>query len=181
MGGVTNTGVLEASNNGTLQISTVVKNAGGNITANGGAVQEFGGLTLTNSGNTIQGAGVIGNGALTVINGAGGTILANAGGILYINGTGGLTNSGTLQVNAGSGAMAKSSSTSTSMRESFASIRPMLPSTCATARSRNSSVVLLSVTEKPSRQASSTPVTGSRQLVIVCAPSRNHGPSKRSA
>ena len=50
-------------------------------------------------------------------------------------------------------AMAKSSSTSTSMRESFSSTRPMLPSTCATARSRNSSVALLCITEKPSRHA----------------------------
>jgi len=204
LGGVTNAGLLEATNNGTLQISTVVNNSGGNITANGGAVlsnsaiqggtlntmkggtmgtnpggvstldgathgaltissgstysnpnasflvttgtinnngtiqvaaggnnsifdlaanttltgsgkvtlsegtgfaiiqQEVGGLTLTNSGNTIQGAGVIGNGALTIVNGAGGTILANASGTLFINGTGGLTNNGTLQVNAAS-------------------------------------------------------------------------------
>ena len=33
--------------------------------------QEFGGLTLTNNGNTIQSAGVIGNGGLTVVNGTG--------------------------------------------------------------------------------------------------------------
>ena len=39
------------------------------------------------------------------------------------------------------------------MRESFSSTRPMLPSACATARSRNSSVILLCMTEKPSRQA----------------------------
>src|SRR5437764_2300762 len=49
--------------------------------------------------------------------------------------------------------MAKSSSTRTSTRESFSSSRPMLPSTWATASSRNNSVVRLCSTEKPSRQA----------------------------
>jgi hypothetical protein len=62
-----------------------------------------GGVTLTNVDNTIQGAGVIGNGGLTMINGPAGKILANVPGqTLVINGSGGVTNNGTMQVNAGS-------------------------------------------------------------------------------
>jgi hypothetical protein len=65
--------------------------------------QASGGLTLTNTDNTIQGSGTIGNGGLTVLNGAAGTIFANAPGqTLLINGSGGLTNNGTLKVAAGS-------------------------------------------------------------------------------
>jgi hypothetical protein len=65
--------------------------------------QGTGGVTLTNVDHTIQGYGVIGNGGLTVVNGAAGTLLANsAGNTLLINGSGGLTNNGTLQANAGS-------------------------------------------------------------------------------
>jgi hypothetical protein len=205
LGGVTNTGTLEATNNGTLQISTVINNAGGNITANGGAVlsnstiqggtlnttnggtmgtnpassstldgsthgaltisagstyangndsflftlgtltnngniqvsaagnssvldltanttlngggtvslsttgagsaiieQLSGGLTLTNAGNTIQGAGIIGNGGLTVNNQAGGIIDANMNGkTLTLNGSGGVSNAGLLEASAG--------------------------------------------------------------------------------
>ena len=64
--------------------------------------QGTGGVTLTNSG-TIQGAGVIGNGGLTVVNGATGTIgSSGAGATLLVNGSGGITNSGTLLAGAGS-------------------------------------------------------------------------------
>ena len=62
--------------------------------------QGTGGVTLTNSG-TIQGAGVIGNGGLTVVNGATGTIDANAAGGLLLNGSGGITNTGLLEATAG--------------------------------------------------------------------------------
>ncbi|HEY6343447.1 MAG TPA: PEP-CTERM sorting domain-containing protein [Bryobacteraceae bacterium] len=62
--------------------------------------QQAGGLTLTNQ-STIQGTGIIGNGGLTVVNGASGTLLARDGDSLTINGSGGLTNTGTMQVNAG--------------------------------------------------------------------------------
>jgi hypothetical protein len=93
-----------------LDSSNVTLQGGGTVTmaVNGGGgsaylEQTAGGLTLTNTDNTIQGAGVIGNGGLTIINGAAGTILANAPGqTLLINGTGGITNNGTMQVNAGS-------------------------------------------------------------------------------
>jgi hypothetical protein len=55
--------------------------------------------------NTIQGAGQIGNGtSLTLVNQAGGTLFANAPGqTLLINGTGSITNNGTMEVGAGSG------------------------------------------------------------------------------
>ncbi len=83
---------------------------GGTITLNSGdnwgqvyVQQQVGSLTLTNADNTIQGYGVIGNGGLTLVNGPAGKILANAPGqTLVINGSGGLTNHGTLQVNGGS-------------------------------------------------------------------------------
>jgi hypothetical protein len=72
-------------------------------TASGDAyIQEnSGGLTLTNTG-TIQGDGIIGNGGLTVVNSAGGTISSDvSGSSLVLNGSGGLTNSGTLLVSSG--------------------------------------------------------------------------------
>jgi len=55
---------------------------------------------LTNTNNTIEGNGTIGNGGLTVVNGAAGTIYANgpSGTTLVVNGGGGLTNQGTLAV-----------------------------------------------------------------------------------
>ena len=100
-GGGTNTFLLLDANT-TLQ-------GGGTVTlstACGGGTafieQASGGLTLTNVDNTIQGAGIIGNNGLTLVNQAGGTILANnPGNTLIING-GGLTNNGTFQANSGS-------------------------------------------------------------------------------
>jgi hypothetical protein len=65
--------------------------------------QTAGGTTLNNVNNTIQGYGEIGVNGLSVVNGAAGTILANTPGRnLYIDGSGTLTNNGTLQANAGS-------------------------------------------------------------------------------
>src|SRR5260370_28764551 len=65
--------------------------------AGSGAVfieQSGGTFTLTN-GSTIQGAGVIGNGGLTVVNGAGGIIDANVtGGGLTLKPGGGVSNTG---------------------------------------------------------------------------------------
>ena len=83
---------------------------GGTITLNSGdnngqayIQQQVGGANLTNVDNTIQGYGVIGNGGLKLINSTAGTILANAAGkTLLINGTGGLTNNGKMQVDGGS-------------------------------------------------------------------------------
>jgi fibronectin-binding autotransporter adhesin len=88
-----------------LLANTALSGTGGltlSTTGGGTAIIEqlAGGLTLTNQ-STIQGTGTIGNGALTTVNGASGLLLARDGDSLTINGSGGLTNSGTMQVNAG--------------------------------------------------------------------------------
>jgi hypothetical protein len=59
--------------------------------------------TLTNTNNTIQGAGVIGNSTgLTIVNSAAGTILANSPGqTLLLSGAGSVTNNGTMEVTSG--------------------------------------------------------------------------------
>jgi fibronectin-binding autotransporter adhesin len=103
-GGITNTGLLEASNGGVLPIfSTTVTNAGGNITANGGTVE-------------ISNSGVINGGTLNSLNGGllettpGNTATLNnvtiSTGTTYVNGnssqlnvSGTLTNNGVIQLN----------------------------------------------------------------------------------
>ena len=113
MGNITNNGniqVAAAANNSILGLNTnTTLNGSGTVTLSqsgvGAAIiqQQAGGLTLTNASNTIQGAGTIGNGGLTLVNGVNGTILANvSGGTLFLNGSGGNTNNGTFQVAAGS-------------------------------------------------------------------------------
>jgi hypothetical protein len=89
-------------NNTSLQLAGSTKlQGGGTVTLNssddtGTAYIMGNGFTLTNADNTIQGYGVIGNGSLTVVNG--GTIDANVKNqTLLLNGTGGLTNNGTLE------------------------------------------------------------------------------------
>ncbi len=83
-GGTVNLSAVDS--NGQVYISQSVPNA-----------------TLTNADNLIQGSGTIGQGALTFVNGAAGTVLANTPGLnLLINGSGGVTNNGTLEANAGS-------------------------------------------------------------------------------
>jgi hypothetical protein len=112
-GTFTNNGSVTVSggngNNAYLVLENSLTNAGPvtlsvNPTGGGSSYiqQGTGGVTLTNSG-TIQGAGVIGDGGLTVVNGATGTIgSSGAGATLLVNGSGGLTNSGTLLAGAGS-------------------------------------------------------------------------------
>jgi hypothetical protein len=71
-------------------------------TGGGAATIEGSGETLTNSGDTIQGPGVIGGGSLALANS--GTIDAdNSAGIgtLTLNGTGGITNTGVLEATSG--------------------------------------------------------------------------------
>ena len=83
---------------GTITLSTVTT-GGGNA-----FLQETGsGVTLTNSGSTIQGNGVIGNGTgLAIVNSTGGTINANVNGDnLVVNNTGGITNTGLLEATNG--------------------------------------------------------------------------------
>jgi PEP-CTERM motif len=92
---------LELNNNTTLTGNgtvTLAESGAGSVFVS----QTAGGLTLDNFSNTIRGAGVIGNGGLTVINEVGGTILANVSGqTLFINTSGSITNLGTFQVNPG--------------------------------------------------------------------------------
>lgn len=94
----------------TLTSNTTLGGTGGKVTmttfaspANGNAIIQGNGMSLTNSSDTIQGAGIIGNGSLAITNSTGGTILANSPGqTLLLNGSGSITNNGTLQVAAGS-------------------------------------------------------------------------------
>ena len=74
---------------GTVTLSTA--SGGGNAIIQ----QQVGSLTLTNVNNTIQGAGIIGNGGLALVNQA--TINANSSGqTLLLDGSGGITNTGAL-------------------------------------------------------------------------------------
>ena len=82
---------------GTVTLSSTASGGGGNA-----YIEQFGGvgLTLTNVNNTIQGAGVIGNGGLALNNA--GTINANANGQgLLLNGSGGVTNTKLLEASGG--------------------------------------------------------------------------------
>jgi hypothetical protein len=65
--------------------------------------QGVGGVTLTNTNDIIQGTGIIGNGGLTLVNQPGGTLFANVSSqTLLINGSGNITNTGTMKVASGS-------------------------------------------------------------------------------
>src|SRR5215831_18118360 len=105
-GDVTNTGLLEASSGGTLQLFNTINNAGGNITVadststvllNGATVQ---GGTLNNSAGGVfetnpGGAATLDNVTIS----AGSTYTASTGSTTTL--LDGLTNRGTLQVNGG--------------------------------------------------------------------------------
>jgi hypothetical protein len=103
-GGVTNTGLLEATNGGTLGLNNTITNTGGNITANGGTVS----VDATITGGTLNtlGAGVmqsVGSGAklngVTISTGS--TYTAALGTTTEIDSA--ITNQGNLQINGGSG------------------------------------------------------------------------------
>jgi len=131
LSGLTNLGTIQEPNNQTLDLSgTIVNN--GSIQVNSGGNQTFlymngnttlngngtvvlsnnannfvrglaGTEVLTNNGNTIEGSGSIGSGLLGLVNGVGGTILANQPTELFIQpNSNGVTNNGTFQVNTGS-------------------------------------------------------------------------------
>jgi len=114
-GGVTNTGLLEASNGGTLNITApIVNNQNGNITANSGSTvllngSDIQGGTLTNNGGTLGSvAGNVNTGAYPTLDGS-------THGALTINGTytnaqnsstyalGAINNTGNFQINGGNG------------------------------------------------------------------------------
>ena len=111
----TNDGLIQVNGgnggNGFLSLAnSTTLTGGGTVTlstnpTNGGAAfiqQNAGGVKLTNSNNTIQGTGVIGNGGLAVDNATKGTIDANvSGGVLTVNNGGGLTNTGLLEATNG--------------------------------------------------------------------------------
>jgi YVTN family beta-propeller protein len=87
-------GSVSLSGGGTVSLSTT--GAGGTA-----YIYQYGGSTLTNVNNKIQGAGEIGYNGLSVVNGAGGTINANlSGSALYVNPSG-LTNQGLLEATGG--------------------------------------------------------------------------------
>ncbi len=101
-GGSGNNSSLILYGNTTLQGGgTLIISTGGG----GGSAyiqQAVGGLTLTNVDNTIQGAGIIGNNGLTLVNQAKGAILANVSGqTLTLNGGGNITNNGTMSAQNG--------------------------------------------------------------------------------
>ena len=100
-GSANNTNLLLA-NNVTLTGTGVVTLSYGDHNGNDFVEQSGGNYTLTNQSNTIQGDGIIGNGALTFANASGGTVAANvSGSILTLNGTGGITNAGLLEATGG--------------------------------------------------------------------------------
>ena len=101
-GGGGNNTFVNLGSNATLQGS------GGIFTLNSGddnghaILQSTGGFTLLNAMNTIQGYGIVGNSGMSLINGPAGTLLANVSGqTLVFNGSGVLTNNGTMQANPG--------------------------------------------------------------------------------
>jgi len=108
-GGVTNTGLMEATNSGVLEINTTTNNTGGTITANGGTVEvntaaiQGGTLTTSNGGlmETLARATLDGSthGTLTISSGS--TYTAPANTVSALLGT--INNQGTLQVTAGAG------------------------------------------------------------------------------
>jgi hypothetical protein len=111
--GVTNTGLLTATGGGTLQLSTVVANAGANITANGGTVivgNPFNNFVATINGGTLTSTagGTLETqaGNTAVLNGvtlaAGTTYINPADSNLLVSGT--ITNDGDIQINANGGA-----------------------------------------------------------------------------
>ena len=106
-GNITNTGSIQLNSAGNLTqlligAPTVTLSGSGSVTlSNNPANYIYGavnGNTLINQ-QTIQGAGVIGNGQLTLVNA--GTIDANVSTQLLINPNGGTTNTGTLEATAG--------------------------------------------------------------------------------
>ena len=111
-GTINNTGNLlvngGANTNTYLYVPSSVSLTGGGTvslnTAGGGGsayIQLTGGATLDNVNNTIQGQGIIYNNGATIINEAGGTIVANSpGGVLEIE-YGTLSNAGTLKATDG--------------------------------------------------------------------------------
>jgi fibronectin-binding autotransporter adhesin len=102
-GGSGSNSFLALNNSTTFQGTGATITLGFNGVTNGAAIieQTTGGVTLTNK-ETIQGAGIIGNGGIAVVNTLGSTIDANVSGqTLTLNGSGGFTNNGLLEATSG--------------------------------------------------------------------------------
>src|SRR5258708_27225400 len=113
-GGVTNTGLLEATNGGTLSIQNSITNTGGNITASGtsstvvlngasitgGTLNSTGGGTMETGGSGATLDGSTAAGAVTLSGGSTYTASNNATTLLV----GTITNKGTIRLNGGGGA-----------------------------------------------------------------------------
>ncbi len=112
LGTIDNIGTIEqiggGGNNGYLNVGgSVTLTGGGTVTLDtlsggGSAFLQGNGQTLTNTNNTIQGTGVIGNGSLALINN--GVVDATPEGgtaTLTLNGSGGVTNTSTLEASGG--------------------------------------------------------------------------------
>ncbi len=110
LGAISNTGVIQIAA-GTTTAALIVEGSlsltgGGTVTmsttgAGGAYIYQYGGSTLTNVNNTIQGTGEIGYNGLAVVNEASGVINANSTGVaMYVN-PAGLTNQGLLEATNG--------------------------------------------------------------------------------
>ena len=131
-GAVNNKGIVDVTNNAYLSIQGSIANtgtinlqsggndtrlrigsAGATLTGSGqivlsdnanNAIDSAFAATLTNTNNTISGAGNLGDGtALTFVNQAGGTVNATGGNVLYIDSTSTVTNAGLLEATGSGG------------------------------------------------------------------------------
>jgi hypothetical protein len=108
-GGITNMGLLEATNGATLTVANNVVNTGANITASGtGSVVDLAGVTITGGTLTASGGGALettGNNTLTGVTIATGTTYPVAGGTTTVL-NGPITNNGIITVAGGGGSNA---------------------------------------------------------------------------
>ena len=107
-GGIANAGLLEGTNGGVLQISAVVNNLNGNVTANAGTVNVNstiqGGTLNSINGGTLQTVGTAtldGSSQGPVTLSAGSTYYGSPASVTNVQGT--IVNFGNIQPNAGSG------------------------------------------------------------------------------
>ncbi len=108
-GDVTNAGLLEATNGGTLVISTTVNNSGANITANGGTVQLSNAIIQGGTLNSLNGGSLQNIGTATLDGSSQGPLTFSAG-TTFTAGTntttditGAITNNGNMLFTGGNG------------------------------------------------------------------------------
>ena len=102
-GSDTNDGLFEATNGGTLAITTSVDNTGGDITANGGTIAIGNNATITGGTLNTSGSGVLEATGPTTMSGvtisSGSTYTITSGSVTQLVGT--VTNAGVIQIAAG--------------------------------------------------------------------------------